>query len=158
MLFIAGVHVPLMPLFDDEGKVKLVPAHTAAIGVKLGTTGVLTTTVNVVVVPHCPAVGLKVYVVVALLLMAGVQEPAMPLFEVVGKVKLPPIHMGAMAVKVGVTPVEPAPVAATLMLGAPPPDTGIFPLYACAAVGENFTYIGVEASVPPPCGIVNVEV
>jgi hypothetical protein len=29
--------------------------------------------------------------------------PATPLFDVVGRVKLPPLHIGAMAVKVGVT-------------------------------------------------------
>ena len=31
----------------------------------------------------------------------------------------------------------PVPVAATLIAEAPPPLTGIFPSYACAAVGEN---------------------
>ena len=34
---------------------------------------------------HSPAVGVKVYVVVVVLLIAGLQVPVMPLVEVVGK-------------------------------------------------------------------------
>ena len=33
----------------------------------------------------------------------------------------------------------PAPDAATFIEVAPPPDTGIFPLYDCTATGVNFT-------------------
>jgi len=44
-----------------------------------------TVIVKVVVVAHCPAVGVKVYVVVAWLFKAGVQVPAMLFSEVVGK-------------------------------------------------------------------------
>ena len=33
----------------------------------------------------------------------------------------------------------PVPDAATFMASAPPPDTGMFPLYVCAATGVNFT-------------------
>ncbi len=52
---------------------------------------------------HCPAAGVKVYVVVAVLLIAGIQVPVTPLVDVVGNVNVPPLHIGAMAVKVGVT-------------------------------------------------------
>ena len=45
----------------------------------------LTVIVIVLVVAHCPAVGVKVYVVVAVLFKAGDQVPVMPLLEVVGK-------------------------------------------------------------------------
>ena len=40
---------------------------------------------------------------VVVLLMAGDQEPVMPLFEVVGSINEPPEHIGATCVKVGVT-------------------------------------------------------
>ena len=40
--------------------------------------------VKVAVVAHCPAVGVNVYVVVAVLLIAGDQDPVIPLLDVVG--------------------------------------------------------------------------
>ena len=40
---------------------------------------------NVVVVAHCPGVGVNVYVVVAKLLIAGDQVPVMPFVDVVKK-------------------------------------------------------------------------
>jgi hypothetical protein len=40
--------------------------------------------VSVVVVAHRPAVGVNVYVVVVVLLIAGLQVPLMPLVDVVG--------------------------------------------------------------------------
>ena len=43
----------------------------------------------------------------------------------------------------------PVPDAATEIPGAPPPETGIFPVYDCASVGENFTKTWVDARVPP---------
>ncbi len=65
----------------------------------------MTVTVIVAVVAHCPASGVKVYVVVAVLFTAGLQVPVMAgeLFELVGSVKLPPLQIGATCVKVGVT-------------------------------------------------------
>ena len=60
-MFNAGDQDPLMPLIDVVGNaVKAVPEQMAATGVKLGVTLVLTVIVNVVVVAHCPAVGVKV--------------------------------------------------------------------------------------------------
>ena len=43
-----------------------------------------TVTIIVAVVAHCPAVGVKVYVVVAILLIAGDHVPVNPSIEVVG--------------------------------------------------------------------------
>jgi hypothetical protein len=49
----------------------------------------------VVVVAHWPEAGVKVYVVVAELLITGLQVPVMPLLEVVGKVNVPPLQIAA---------------------------------------------------------------
>ena len=43
------------------------------------------------------------YVVVVVLLMTGLHVPVMPLFEVVGNVNVPPLHIAATCVNVGVT-------------------------------------------------------
>ena len=54
---------------------------------KVGVTLVETTILIVPVVPHCPAAGVKVYVVVptvAVLIVAGLHVPVMLLFDVVG--------------------------------------------------------------------------
>ena len=68
----------------------------------VGVTGAPTETVIVAVVAHCPAVGVNVYVVVAVLFIAGDQVPVMLLFDVVGKVNVPPEHIAATCVNVGV--------------------------------------------------------
>jgi hypothetical protein len=47
-------------------------------------------------------VGVKVYVVVAVLLTAGDQVPVNAFVEVVGRVIVPPEQMGAMGLNVGV--------------------------------------------------------
>ena len=49
----------------------------------------------VAVVAHWPVVGVKVYVVVAVLLIAGDQVPLIALFDVVGNVNEPPEHIAA---------------------------------------------------------------
>ena len=60
--------------------------------------------VIVAVVAHCPAVGVKVYSVVAVLSKAGDHVPVMLLFDVVGKsVKAAPLVIAATCVNVGVT-------------------------------------------------------
>ena len=53
---------------------------------------------------HCPLVAVNVYVPeLALLTMAGLQVPLMPLMDTSGKTgAIEPAHMGAMAAKVGV--------------------------------------------------------
>ena len=53
VLFNAGDHVPVMPLFDVVGNAdKVAPLQIAATGVKVGVTFGLTTICNVVVVAH----------------------------------------------------------------------------------------------------------
>ena len=60
--------------------------------------------VKVVVVAHCPVLGVKVYVVVVVLFKAGDHVPEIPLFDVVGNAaKVAPEQIGATEVKVGVT-------------------------------------------------------
>jgi hypothetical protein len=60
VLFSAGDHVPVIPLFEVVGKaVKAVPEHTAATGVKVGVTLGTTVIVKENVLAHCPVVGVK---------------------------------------------------------------------------------------------------
>jgi len=94
-----------MPLVDVVGSAaKAPPEQIAATGLKVGVTFALTVIVNVVVVAHWPAVGVKVYVVVAVLFKAGLQLPLMPLVDVVGSAaKAPPEQIAATGAKVGVT-------------------------------------------------------
>jgi hypothetical protein len=57
----AGAQVPVMPLFDVVGNGdKVAPEHIGAMAVNVGVMLELTTIVNVVVVAHCPAVGVNV--------------------------------------------------------------------------------------------------
>ena len=95
----------MIPLLDVVGSAaSTAPEQIAATGVKVGVTFGLTMIVKVVVVAHCPAVGVNVYVVVAVLFNAGLQLPVMPLVDVVGSAaKAAPEQIGATAVKVGVT-------------------------------------------------------
>ena len=100
----AGVQVPEYPLFEIVGRIGLVaPEHIGAIGVKVGIIFGLTVTVKLAVVAQSPAVGVKVYVPVAVLLTrAGFQVPVYPLFEVADKIGLvAPEHIGAIESKVG---------------------------------------------------------
>ena len=61
VLFKAGDHVPVIPLVDVVGKAdKTAPEQISATGVKIGVTFGVTAIVNVVVVAHCPAVGVNV--------------------------------------------------------------------------------------------------
>ena len=92
-------------MFEVVGKAdKVAPEQIGATAVNVGVTFGLTVIVNVVVVAHCPAVGVKVYVVVAVLSNAGDHEPVMPLVEVVGSaVSVAPEQIGATALNVGVT-------------------------------------------------------
>ena len=59
-MFKAGAQVPVIPLSDVVGKaVKVAPEQIEATGVNVGVTFGLTVTVNVAVVAHWPAVGVK---------------------------------------------------------------------------------------------------
>ena len=101
----AGAHVPVIPLLDVVGKaVSVAPEQIGATALNVGVTFGLTVIVNVVVVAHCPASGVNVYVVVAVLFNAGDHVPVNPLLEVVGSGdKVAPEHIGATALNVGVT-------------------------------------------------------
>jgi hypothetical protein len=60
-------------------------------------------TVLVTGTAHCPADGVNVYVVVAVLFIAGDHVPVIPFVEVVGKVNKAPAQNGPTAAKFGVT-------------------------------------------------------
>ena len=62
VLFKAGAHVPLIPLLEVVGKaVKVAPEQIGATPVNRGIVPELfTVIVSVVVVAHCPALGVKV--------------------------------------------------------------------------------------------------
>ena len=104
VLFKAGAQVPVMPLLEVVGNaVSVAPEQIGATAVNVGVMFGLTVIVKVVVVAHCPAVGVNVYVVVVVLSKAGDQVPVMPLLEVVGNaVSVAPEQIGATAVNVGV--------------------------------------------------------
>jgi hypothetical protein len=85
-LFRAGNQVPEIPLLDVVGNGLITPPlHTGGTAVNVGVTSGVTVMTKVVVAAHCPAFGVKVYVVVAVLFKAGDQVPVIPLLEVVGK-------------------------------------------------------------------------
>jgi hypothetical protein len=130
------------------GRLKLPPLQIAATCVNVGTVLGLTVTVSEAVVAQPAPVGVNVYVVVAVLLTAGNHVPEIELVDVVGKVNAFPRQIGAMALNVGVVDAIPVPLAATVIAVAPPPETGISPLYASAKVGENCTYTVVENAPP----------
>ena len=60
-MFSAGDQVPVMPLLDVVGNAdKVAPEQMGATAVNVGVIFGLTVIVSVVVVAHCPAVGVKV--------------------------------------------------------------------------------------------------
>ena len=103
VLFNAGLQVPVMPLFDVVGSAaNAAPEQIGATAVNVGVMFGLTVMVIVAVVAHWPAVGVKVYVVVAVLFNAGLQVPVIPLLDVVGKAaKAAPEQISATCVNVG---------------------------------------------------------
>ena len=90
VLLIAGVHVPAILLFETLGKLNVSPTQIELTIVKAGIRREFTLTVMVVVFAHWFASGVNVYVVVDVLLIAGVQTPVMLLFDIEGNVKVPP--------------------------------------------------------------------
>ncbi len=104
VLFNAGDQVPIIPLLEVVGNaLKTSPEQIGAMVVNIGNVLLLTVTVRLVVVAHKPAVGVKVYVAVDVLLtVAGNQVPVTPFVEVVGKTgATPPGQMGATGLNVG---------------------------------------------------------
>ena len=60
-MFSAGDQVPEIPLFEVRGKaVKVAPEQIGATAVNVGVTCGLTVIVKVVVVAHCPTLGINV--------------------------------------------------------------------------------------------------
>jgi hypothetical protein len=105
LLTVAGLQVPVMPFVDVVGKTgAALPLHIEAIGLNVGVTIAFTTTDKVVALAQSPTVGVNVYVPLAVLLtVAGLQVPVIPLVDVVGKIgAVAPLHIGAIAAKVGV--------------------------------------------------------
>src|SRR4030095_5866057 len=88
VLMVAGLHVPVMPLVDVPGNAGAVLFwQSGPTCVNAGVICVVITTSIVAVAAHWPAVGVKVYVVVpnvAVLIVAGLQVPVMPLVDVAG--------------------------------------------------------------------------
>jgi hypothetical protein len=106
LLTTAGDQVPVIPFVDVNGSTGATePSHIDATGLKAGVTIGVIVTVNVVVVAHKPAVGVKVYVPLAeLLTTAGDQVPVMPLVDVNGSTgATEPSHIAAIGLNVGVT-------------------------------------------------------
>ena len=105
MLFNAGDQVPVIPFSDIVGSAdKVAPEQIAATGLNVGVIFGLTVIVSVAVVAHCPADGVNVYIVVAVLFNAGDQVPVMPFSDVVGNAdNVPPKHIAATGLNVGVT-------------------------------------------------------
>ena len=105
VLFSAGDQFPVIPLSDVVGNTDNVPPEQiGATALNVGVTLLLTVIVNEAVVAHCPAVGVNVYVVVAVLFNAGDQLPVIPFNDVVGNAdNVPPEQIGATALNVGVT-------------------------------------------------------
>jgi hypothetical protein len=61
VLFNAGDQVPVIPLLEVVGNAdKVAPEQIGATAVNVGVTFGFTVIVNVAVVAHCPAVGVKV--------------------------------------------------------------------------------------------------
>ena len=88
MLIVAGLHVPAMPLVEEAGSAGAVLFWQSGPScVKAGVTWLVITTSIVATLPHWPAAGVKVYVVVpvvAVLIVAGLHVPEMPLVDDAG--------------------------------------------------------------------------
>lgn len=101
----AGIQLPETPLLEGTGSDVIVgPTHKELMGVNCAVTVGVTTTASVVaVVLHCPASGVKVYVVLWLGLIAGSQLPVTPFTDVCGRAAMGvPAHTGLTAAKTAV--------------------------------------------------------
>jgi uncharacterized membrane protein len=94
-----------MPLGDVAFNVGAVaPEHNAKVVAKFGVVWAVIVTTVLAVVAHCPAFGVNTYVFpVVLLMVAGLQDPEMPLGEVVFKAgAVAPEHNAKVVAKFGV--------------------------------------------------------
>ena len=109
MSTVEGFHVPVIPFVDVAGNAGTVPpAQIVKLVPKLntGTMFGVTVTVNVAVVAHSPAVGVKVYTPEFWLSIdAGFHVPCIPFTEIAGKAgTLAPMQIDKEPrLKVGVT-------------------------------------------------------
>ncbi len=79
VLLIAGDHVPVIPLLDVVGSALIVePEQNGPTAENVGVVFGVIVMVSVAVVAHCPAVGVNVYIVVAVLSIAGDHVPVIP--------------------------------------------------------------------------------
>ena len=118
--------MPVMPLVEVKGSIGVVaPLHIGAMALKIGVVSGVTVTVSEVLLAHWPMLGVKVYVPVAVLLtVAGDHVPAIPLVEVARSVgAVAPLHIGAIALKVGV--VSGVTVTVSVVLVAHCPEFGV---------------------------------
>ena len=92
-----------MLLLDVVGRLNVPPLQIGDTCVNNGVIVPLFTDIVIVaVVAHSPADGVNVYVVVTVLLMAGLHVPVMPLLDVVGKADNdPPVHIAGTCVNDG---------------------------------------------------------
>ena len=102
---VAGVQEPVTPFGEVVAKIGATePVQKSAIGVKSGLRFGTTFTAKVCVVAHCPALGVNTYEPeFTLSMVAGDQEPVIPLGEVVANIgTIEPAQKSEIAVKSGV--------------------------------------------------------
>ena len=107
VLIVAGLQVPVIPLVEVVGSAGGVLFwQSGPIAVNAGVICGSIVMINVAGIAHCPADGVKVYVVVvaiAVLIIAGLHVPVMPLVEVVGNAGATLFwHNGPIGVNAGV--------------------------------------------------------
>jgi chorismate mutase len=160
----AGDHEPVMELLEAVGNEGTMPPEQmlkVVPKVKVGVVCGVIVTVNVVVVAHCPASGVKVYVpLFALSTTAGDHEPVMELLEEVGNEgTIPPEQMLKVVPKVKVGVVCGVTVTVNVIVVAHCPASGVkvyVPLFALSTIAgdqvpvmELLEEVGKAGTVPP---------
>ena len=107
MLIVAGFQVPVIPLVEVAGRGGAEEFwQSGPICVNAGVIEVVITISIVVDAAHCPAAGVKLYVLVPVaevLIVAGFQVPVIPLVEVAGRAGAEEFwHRGPIWVNAGV--------------------------------------------------------
>jgi hypothetical protein len=154
----AGDQVPVIPLMEVVGKAdKVAPVQIAATCVNVGMVGVFTVIIIVCETAHCPEEGLKVYVVVAELLIIGDQVPAIPLVEFEGKAaNVEPAQIAATCVNVGTIAVPTVIVIVWVVAHCPELGVNVYVfVIVLSKAGDQFPVIplldvvGSTVNVPP---------
>ena len=145
----AGDQVPVILLFDEVGNaLNEVPEHIGLTDENDGVNLELTVIVNVLVVAHCPEVGVNVYVVVFVLSNAGDQVPVILLFDEVGNaLNEVPEHIGLTDENDGVTFCTVV-IANELASLVPQPFVACTIIFPVIGVFEAVTVIVFEELVP----------